>query len=590
MLDKLSCLFSDREKKQFIKIIILIVIGAALEVVSLISIIPFFSLLAQDTSYKVNEVVLSVAPEYSDLSRVELIFAIGLLVSVLFIVKNLYLLLINYKAHKFIYEKYTNISTALLEKYINMPYLDHTQNSSSILQRNINTDVFWLVANILVPSVTFLTEVVITIAIMVSLIYIEPLSIILMVIFGILTVLMMKIVKSRVGNLGSISQSYFGEMVRSVDQSLGGIKLTKVSSSEEYFIKNYRQNITQYANNTALLKNISQWPRYFVETILIVGVVLVSIFISSGASLAENLPVIAFFGMAIVRLMPSFNRIISAYTNIRYYSASLDTVYKEINKSKSSEGFPDSASNNYVLTFNSILEFKNVDFIYPGAPSHAVSSLNIKIKYGETVAFVGTSGSGKTTIIDLICGLIEPTKGTICVDNVNIHNNLTYWKSFIGYVPQVVYLLDDSIRNNIAYGHDIETIDDTKIKYALHFSQLDNYVSELEFGLDTNIGENGIKMSGGQRQRLGIARALYNSPKVLILDESTAALDNKTQRDLTESIQLLSKEVTVIIVAHRLSIVEGCDHIFVIDKGMLVDDILDNSQRNKKLKELQLLD
>ena len=568
MIRKLIKFFTKKEQRMAIVIFLFMVTGAGLEVFSLGLFALFIGLFIDDGMEIYTLIVENSVIELSVTSKVELIRILALIIGLLFIFKNIFLLSMHYILHKFIYKKYTQISTQLLKKYIEMPYLNHLQTNSAYLQRNVNTEAFWLFANVMVPSITLLTELVMVLAIMLALFYIEPINtMILMCFFGVILFSIMTAIKRKMDVVGVASQSYFGEMVKSVNQSLGSIKLTKVSGTINYFLDNYQSNINYYANNTAFFKNISQWPRYFVETIIIIGVVVVSsMMVRNNSNLISNIPIIGFFGMAAIRLMPSFNRITSAYTTIRYYSASLNIIFDELNNDNSVQSFVNNKQNDKI-TFNEDIEFKNVSFIYPGAIKHSVENISFKIKKGQSVALIGKSGSGKTTIVDLICGLIKPNNGEILTDGKDILNNYLEWRKLISYVPQDIYLLDDSLRNNIAYGKSPEEIDDDLIEYVTKLSMLDGYIKDLEFGLETSIGENGVKMSGGERQRLGIARALYSQPELLILDEGTAALDNKAQEYVTNSISSIAEKITVITIAHRLDTIKNSDVILLIEDG-----------------------
>ena len=394
-----------------------------------------------------------------------------------------------------------------------------------------------------------------------------------MCLFGLVLSLITYYIKRKVDVLGRISQRYLGEMIKSVNQSLGGIKILKVSEASEFFVKKYKKNIDRYAKNTSILKNISQWPRYFIEVLLVFSIVLFSIVeIRSNSNLIVDLSTLSFFAMALVRLLPSFNRITSAYTNIRYYSPSLDVVFKELSE-ENELSLHNSTSGGLRFAFDSYIDFKNVSFIYPGAVKCSISNLSFRIKKGVSIAFIGASGSGKSTIVDLLCGLLKPINGQIIVDGKNISDNLRGWRKRISYVPQDVYLLDDSVRNNIAYGQDLIDIDDDLILQVSKLAMLSQYIDGLEFGYETLIGENGAKMSGGQRQRLGIARALYKRPDILILDEGTAALDNKSQEHILKSINSLSDKITVITIAHRLETLKNSELIFLIKDGRLSKEI-----------------
>jgi ATP-binding cassette, subfamily B, bacterial PglK len=569
MIRKLLSFFTRKEINIAIFIFILVVIGAGLEVFSL-SLFALFIGLFLDNNLEVYQWIINNSLiDFTNKDESELIKIIGIVTGLLFLFKNSYLLYINFLLHRFIYNKYTQLSVQLLRKYIAMPYINHLETNSSFLQRNVNTEVFWLFANIFVPGITLLTELVIVTVVILALFYVNPLSTLLLIIsFALLLSLIMITIKRKMDLLGSISQSYFGEMIKSVDQSLGGIKVTKVSGTQQFFLDVYRSNIEEYSQNTARLKNISQWPRYLVEVILVVAVVISAIYMSQGgADLAINLSVLSFFAMAGIRLMPSFNRITSAYTNIRYYSASLNVIFDElVGNAALLVKQPNSKKD---ISFKKDIEFQNISFNYPGVENNSIRGLSFKIKKGNFISFIGRSGSGKTTIVDLLCGLLEANDGEILVDGKCISNNLLDWQKLISYVPQEIYLLDDSLRNNIAYGVKPEEIDNDLIKYVSKLAMIDSYIDDLELGYETRIGENGVKMSGGQRQRLGIARALYEQPEILILDEGTAALDNKSQEYIINSINSISSNITVIAIAHRLDTIKNSDSIFLIEDGEL---------------------
>jgi len=575
MFKKLVFLFSNEEKFKLANIFFFVVIGAGLEVISIAGLAIFVGLFL-DQQNKFYEWFSNLG--ILDLtSEVELIQVFGIIVGFLFLFKNSYLLYINFILHKFIYNKYVLISTQLLRRYIEMPYIKHLQINSSYLQRNINTEVFWLFANILIPAITLLTEVIIVLSIIFALIYIEPSKTLVLIFgFGLILSIVMFVIKRKMDAMGVVSQQYFGEMVKSVNQSLGSIKLTKVTRAYDYFVNIFNNNAKRYSINTANLKNISQWPRYLFEIIIVFGIVIAVIITTYNNPDSElDLSQLSFFGLAAVRLMPSFNRITSSYTNIRYYSASLDVVFNELSKKNITKEEVTDAQDN-LITFDQDILFDNVSYKYPGSLKRSINNLSFKIKKGQSIALIGESGSGKTTIVDLICGLLEPNHGQIMADGKNIFNNLNEWRAMISYVPQDIFLLDDSVRNNIAYGIESEDIDDDLIMNVSKLAMLDHYIDELEFGYESMIGENGVKMSGGQRQRLGIARALYNQPKILILDEGTASLDNKSQEYVTNSINSIANEITIITIAHRLDTVKNCDLIFLIDKGSVKMEISKN--------------
>ena len=565
MIDKILFLFDSSEKKKLILVTILIIVGAIFEVIS-IGLLALFIGVAIEGDFT----AITNISENIGLGAVQedIVYQIAMVTALFFLLKNVYQAIANYVFHKFIYGKYTEISLRLLGGYLTMPYTEHIGRSSAELQRNVNTEVFWLFANVMIPMITISTEVVVVAVIMISLLILDPTgTIYLMLGFGVVIYFVMRVIKSKMTALGAKSQHHFGGMINVVNHSLGDLKLTKVSDLAGYILNKYRENIIIYSSNAAKLKNISQWPRYVAEVIVVIAAT-VAITVFQGEGQQGDLSKIGFFAVAAIRLMPSFNRITSAYTSIKYYSASLNVVYNEISCESWSDQQKTEFSSNVELDYNKTIFLDNVSFKYPGENVAVIDGLTIEISKGQSLAFIGASGAGKTTIVDLICGLLSPSEGRILVDGIDISQNMPGWRKRIAYVPQSIYIYDDTIINNIAYGVSDSDIDVQKVMMAAKMAMLDEYIADLENGYESYVGENGMKMSGGQRQRLGIARALYSDPDVLILDEGTSALDNESQDYIVDSIGKLSG-ATVITIAHRLSSIDKCDVIYMIEKGKI---------------------
>jgi len=317
---------------------------------------------------------------------------------------------------------------------------------------------------------------------------------------------------------------------------------------------------------------LSQIPRLVLEFIMISSVVLlVFILINRNSTIEEMMAILATFSVAAMRLMPSANKMIHNLNVYRYGKSALDVVLNALSTSDVIDDRKLISSNEPALSIGTGISIDNISYTYPGETNQAISSLNLEIKKGAAVAFIGESGSGKSTIVDMILGLISPTSGEVKVDGLSIKNVMTAWQSNIGYVPQNIYLTDDTLRNNIAFGLHNEEIDEEKINIAIQHAQLKDFVNSQSAGLDTVVGEKGARLSGGQIQRIGIARALYREPSVLILDEATSALDNLTEKSIMDTVMRLKGQKTIIIVAHRLTTVQYCDHIFKIRSGKLVD-------------------
>ncbi len=581
MLSKLNYLFPRKEKMFAALIMFLIMLGAFLEVVCVYSLVPFLDVLVNANTVGHEFIAKKFIFNFDEKTIEDVIIYTGVTVVGLFLFKNIYMLIINYISHRFIYRNYTILSTQVFNKYLLMPYTTHLHRNSAQLLRNVNQEAFWLFANILIPGIMVVTEIMVVIALLGALLYLQVNATIVIIITGaIVLITMMKVTKYRMSSLGAKSQHYLGEMIKAVNQGLGGIKETIVANKSNYFLNVYFSNVSKYAKNSSKLKNISQWPRYVIETLSISSLVLVPIVMMNYVnSISEILPAIGLFGAAAIRLMPSFNRIMSAYTHIRYYVPSLDVIYDELKNMDSSEEETnsnsdiDGISNNFTevndFHLKNNININNICYSYPETDKNVVENVSFVINKGDKVGIVGKSGAGKTTIVDLLLGVLKPTKGEILVDGTNINRTLKNWQANIGYVPQQIYLLDDTIMKNIAYGVEEELIDLIKIQSAIEGAKLDELICNLQDGYNTHIGENGVRISGGQRQRIGIARALYNNPNVIIMDEGTSALDNETQRSIRKSLDEISKKKTVIIVAHRLSTVKHCDFIIVMENGKI---------------------
>jgi len=354
-----------------------------------------------------------------------------------------------------------------------------------------------------------------------------------------------------------------------VNEAFGGIKEVKVNGLEDYYTDNFSRPSKIYARNQASAQLIAQMPKFLIEGIafgLLLVVLLYYIYI--GESLNNILPVVTMYAFAAYRLLPALQQLYGSFSQIKFYSPSLQSILFDLSEFKNPNNFVSGSKN---LDFKNELNLKDITFYYPNSIKPTLYKINLSITVNSTIGFVGSTGSGKTTILDIILGLLDPQEGQLLVDGELInYTNRRQWQKIIGYVPQQIYLSDDTIASNIAFGVPKEEIDLNAIEKAAKISNLHEFViKDLEEGYNTIIGERGVRLSGGQRQRIGIARALYYNPKILILDEATSALDNVTENAVMESINNLNNEITVIIVAHRLTTVMNCDIIFCIENGTI---------------------
>ncbi|MFN4194267.1 MAG: ABC transporter ATP-binding protein, partial [Thermosynechococcus sp.] len=377
--------------------------------------------------------------------------------------------------------------------------------------------------------------------------------------------------RNRLKQAGLQRVQYAQKVVQSINEALGGIKETKILGREQVFLDTYSENLLRDKRASLFQQIASQLPRSYFETIGVILLILILIFsLLQRGTTAQILPLVSLFAAAAFRLLPSANRLMANLGNIIFATASVDVLYHDLLEARTLESrqLPAVVGENDI--FRDRLELIDVHYTYPNAPRPALCGVSLTIKQGEMVGLVGASGAGKTTLVDLILGLLEPCQGDIQVDGESIYTNLAKWQRQIGYIPQTIYLSDDTLRRNIAFGLPEAQIDEAALWRAVEAAQLAEFVAGLPAGLNTVVGERGVRLSGGQRQRVGIARALYHNPSVLIMDEATAALDNQTEAGVMDAIQALSGEKTIIMIAHRLSTVMECDRLYFMADGQVV--------------------
>ena len=381
-------------------------------------------------------------------------------------------------------------------------------------------------------------------------------------------------------------------MIKALNQGLGGIKDARVLNREEEFIDKFRIETYESSKLKTYIKFIQQIPRPVVETTAVLGMLAVAVLLVwQERSMGAIIPILTLFAMATVRLMPSVQQLVSNYTNLRYNMVSLEPLYNDLKELQEYNAkFLEDRNSNQSLELDEQIEIRNVSYRYPQGDVQALSEVSLTIPKGKAVAFVGASGAGQTTIVDLILGLLEPEEGKILVDGHPINNSISAWQKNIGYIPQSIYLADESLRSNIAFGLPEAKVDDSKVWEAIRLAQLETMMNNLPRGLDTIVGEHGTRLSGGQRQRVGIARALYHNPKVLIMDEATSALDNITEKQITSAIESLRGERTLIMIAHRLTTVKNCDKLYFMEEGRIIQEGSYNNlvDSNIKFREMAL--
>ncbi len=570
---------------------LLMLVAAVLEVAG-IGMIPAFVAIVADPERVLSAEWLQPLINMLNITNAQDLLIWGSVALVgIFIIKSLYIITFNYFEARFIFNRRYTISFRLMRSYMQAPYTFHLQRNTAELLRNISQEINVLINNVLTNILMMGREGVMTVAILTFLFTVEPLITLLVISlsgFGAGTFILLN--KKKMKEYGEEEQERRAEMIKAVNQGLGGIKEARVLNREDEFIDKFRIEALKSTRLMAYLRFIQQIPRPVVETTAVLGMLLIAVLLVwQDRPMGAIIPILTLFAMATVRLMPSVQQLVTMYTRLRYNIVSLDPVYDDLKElAEYNAIFLEDRKKEKQLKLMNGIEIKKVGYRYPNSDEQALKNISLVIPKGKAVGFVGASGAGKTTIVDLILGLLEPEEGKILVDGQNIQHNLSAWQKNLGYIPQSIYLADETLRSNIAFGIPKDEIDEQKVLNAIKLAQLETLIKRLPDGLDTIIGENGTRLSGGQRQRVGIARALYHDPEVLVMDEATSALDNITEKQITDAIESLKGERTLIMIAHRLTTVKNCDMLYFMEDGKIVeqgnyDDLVHSNVRFREM-------
>ena len=558
-------LLTSNEKYNYFIHIVLSLINTFFETVLIALVIPLTQIIMKK---KVSIFFLDNLNYLDTLSYEDQVFvAITLLVTI-YLVKNFFYAFFLWWQHNYIAKFETRIVKKLFSIYILQPYPFHLAKSSGVLINKINFEVGSF--NSTLKAICHISsEFLVLVALSTCLLIYEPQGTLIVIIFALLIFLISSyFLKKKVRLWGEKRFIYQGLANRELVQSFEGIKEIKVMGLEKKIISNFFKNISQAIMWRTKWEITAGFPRIIFETIAVVSFCLLIFAILKISSSVNLIEITALFLAATFRLMPSLTRITSSYTTFQNQYAPVSSIIKDLNLKTIELQNEESKVD---LKFNESIEIKDLNFMHENTEKLAINNLNFKIKKGDIVGIIGTSGSGKTTLADIIIGLLKTNKGNILVDNIQIDSkNLKNWQKKIGYVPQTIFLSDESVRGNIAYGVDENLVNEERIKKCIQMANLDKFVSELPVGLDTIIGEKGIRISGGQRQRLAIARTLYHDTEILIFDEATSALDPKNESEIISNILSLKGNKTIIIIAHKFSLIKDCDNIIVLDDGKLI--------------------
>ena len=581
-MNKIKCgleVFDRKQKLNLVCVTIIIFLQSFAELLGVSVILPFINAVVAPELLLEEKPIRWAYDFFGMESTGELIIYLAVLIIIVYILKNLFLIYVYELQYKFAYYGKKQMQNELMRYYIGKDYTFFLNVNSSELIRNINTDpeMFYTAVQ---NALQLLSELCVSVIIVVFLLFTDvTITLGVAVSVGIMFLLMIKGLRRVLARYGDERRVYSANMFKCMQQAFGGIKEIKIANRESYFQNDFEKQNEVYTHVIKQNAFLSAIPKPVMEALCISGLMaVIAIQVANGTTdTTQFIGVLGVFAAAAFKLLPSVNKISSYFAAIVHNAVVIEKVrdeYREMHETKLSGGQnKESAAKTREKTISLEREIsvEHLEFSYPNTEEAVIRDANVVIPKNCSAAFIGPSGAGKTTFVDLILGILTPQKGSICVDGTDIREALRSWHEKIGYIPQTIYMLDDTIRNNIAFG-DAGEIDDARVWEALRQAQLEDFIKGLEDGLDTVIGEAGVRLSGGQRQRIGIARALYRRPEVLVLDEATSALDNETEAAVMEAIDRLQGKMTMFIIAHRLSTIQNCDIVYKVENGQVTVD------------------
>jgi ATP-binding cassette subfamily C protein len=564
---KLSRLFDRRDRVRAGILFVAMLGGALLEMAGVGAIPAFVATLTNPEMIRTHPLGSSVLEWFGADTDAGVTILAGVVLAVVFVAKAVYLTVLAWVLNRFVFQWQVTLAGRLLGHYLRRPYAFHLRRNSAELLNNTNNDAMGVVSGVVLPFLKIGMEVLTLAAIFGLLLWVEPVtSLAALGILGGASYIFARVVRTRVIRLGREQRRQREEMIRAVNEGLGGIKMTKVLGREDHFLARFQDASVAFAKVGMVRAVLAELPRLVLEVVAVLGLLAVAAyFLTSGGSTETLVPVLALLAVSVARMIPAFNRIVNSLNMTRWGRASLDAVYADLIESGGDEVLSE-----VVPPLRDRIRLEDVSFTYEGTDDPVLRGIGLDIRRGEAVGLVGPTGSGKTTLVDLILGLLVPPGGRVLVDGVDLRGQEMGWRRQIGYIPQDIFLADVSIRENVAFGVPSDDIDETAVWLALERAQLAEFVRGLPQGLDTAVGERGVRVSGGQRQRIGIARALYDEPQVLVMDEATSALDQETEQVVMTAIERLKGGRTLILIAHRLTTVEGCDRVVLLRDGRMV--------------------
>lgn len=581
LLSKVNYIFDKKQKLQSVLLCIGLFVGALLELVGVSFITQLVTLISNPEKIHSNEIMQYCYDFFNMTSDRQFFLFVVIALIFVYLIKNLYLLWINYVQYTFVFNNQLRLSGRLIDCYLKKPYTYHLDNNSAEMVRNVMLDSERFFQMLLSVFLT-LSELLVSALLCVFLLIVDPvITISVVAILAVFTGLYLILFKGKAKKYGKTNQIYDGKMHQSINQALGAVKDIKILHREKYFADSFlaygKKKMTAVRNNNVL----GQFPKYLIETVCIGTVLLVLVFkIYKGEDLNTMIPQLAAFVIAAFKLLPSVSKINNYANLIVFLKPSVDLIYRDIKDTEDMVDYEIADESGNIIEINDDgsqnkdtcyvadkISINNIVYRYPHTDRDVLNGISFEIPLGKSIGFIGESGSGKSTLADVILGILTPTSGTVMYGNMDVHKHPLKWSKKLAYIPQSIFLCDDTIRNNVAFGIDEDKIDDEKVWKALREAQLEQFVKSQPDGLDSMVGERGVRISGGQRQRIGIARALYDNPEILVLDEATSALDTGTESAVMEAIDKLSGTMTLIIIAHRLTTIKNCDYVYKVENG-----------------------
>lgn len=570
LFQELNYLFDRKLKLKFVGMILVVLLGAIAELCGVYVILPVVELATNPEAVQTNRYCRWISNIMGISDSRDIMLALISCIIALYIIKNVYLSFQAYAINSYSKNTRLHFSTKLMESYMKQPYAYFLNKNTAEILRSVNTDtnnMYTVVVNLLQVISQGLTSALLIAGLLLNSFW---MTLVVTGLLALCALLIILVLQKKMRSLGQEYQRVGAGIIKTVKQAFEGIKEIKIMNKERFFIDNYR-TVYKSATRIELVYNLMSYiPKYLIETITIGGILLyLAVVIAGGGNMGALLPQLSLFAVAAFKLLPSVNALYTNYGNVMYNKASVDLIYHDIREVQDVTDEAVTGKKVEKLCFEKEITIDSLSFAYDNMEQNVLEDISFSIEKGKSVAFIGESGGGKTTLVDNILGILRPQKGRVLVDGVNINEIMQSWHRDIGYIPQTIFIMDDTVRRNVAFGVRNEDIDDEKVWEALKEAQLETFVKQLEHGLDTEVGEAGMRLSGGQRQRIGIARALYHTPDILVFDEATSALDNETEKEVMAAIDALHGTKTMLMIAHRLTTIENCDHVYRVENKRL---------------------